>query len=144
MSSSGEMGRLKKGIGCLFVLAAKRQPIRGNGWIGKQDVLETPGKRREKKEALASHDILQVAHLNHLTNIYAGNVEIVSICVGKTEIRGGLAMTIKRTQLPDVVPNGRWQMRHSLSRGSKMINRLILSAGFLFPPQISINIITQF
>jgi hypothetical protein len=77
-----------RGIGCLFVLAAKRQPIRGNGWIGKQDVLETPGKRREKKEALASHNIFQDTHLGHLTNIYAGNGEIVSICVGKAEIRG--------------------------------------------------------
>jgi hypothetical protein len=80
MSSSGKQTGLERGIGCLFVLAAKRQPIRGNGWIGKQDVLETPGKRREKKEALASHKILHVSHLGHLTNIYAGNGEMVSTC----------------------------------------------------------------
>jgi hypothetical protein len=49
----GKRSKLIGRIGCLFVLAAKRQPIRGNGWIGKQDVLETPKKRREKKEALA-------------------------------------------------------------------------------------------
>ena len=82
-----------RGIGCLFVLAAKRQPIRGNGWIGKQDVLKTPGKRREKKEALASHNILQVSHFGHLTNIYAGIGEIVSICFCGTEfIAGGNAL----------------------------------------------------
>jgi hypothetical protein len=51
---TGKKGKLKGRIGCLFVLAAKRQPIQGNGWIGKQDVLETPRKRRGKKEALAS------------------------------------------------------------------------------------------
>jgi hypothetical protein len=30
-------------IGCPFVLAAKRQPIQGNGWIGKQNLSGTPG-----------------------------------------------------------------------------------------------------
>jgi hypothetical protein len=63
---------LKGRIGCLSVLAAERQPIRGNGWIGKQDVLETPRERREKKEALASRYYLQVFHLGHFIYIYEG------------------------------------------------------------------------
>ena len=36
-------------IGCLLDPISRRQPTQGNGWIGKQRVSETPGKKEREK-----------------------------------------------------------------------------------------------
>jgi hypothetical protein len=43
------MGVADRKIGCLLDLAAGRQPTQGNGWIGKQCLSGTPGKKEGKK-----------------------------------------------------------------------------------------------